>query len=255
MLALIANRQHPLLLHGPRSGAAFTPDDDTVNPVQVDLAQVFQEPFDGEETHDGRRLAQVLDSRQAVGASLDADALPNMRQLGGESELRLEQVAQARSALDIRANRTSCVANLVSSVSLVGPHTQKQSSGSAGLGPQRHRTSGGTTAMAAAPQPKSARLPKRNRGTPGESRRALFVPPQRRPRRWQNQPLSVGNDRAPWELYCCGLIRCRREAEPAWVGQWAWPMLETPLRPRKPDGPAPLESVDPERWLEILPCI
>ena len=53
-VALVADREHPVLLHRPRTRAALAADDHPVDAFQVELAEVFQQRLDREEPHGGR---------------------------------------------------------------------------------------------------------------------------------------------------------------------------------------------------------
>src|SRR5207302_712285 len=61
LLALAANGLHPLLPHRAGAGTALPADDDPVDALQVELAEVFQEGLDRKEPHRRGCLAKVLD--------------------------------------------------------------------------------------------------------------------------------------------------------------------------------------------------
>ena len=70
-----------------------------MNPIEVELAEVFEQRLNGEEPHAGWGGAEMLDPRQAMFSVLDAHAPPDVQLIGGIAELGLEHVAQALGAL------------------------------------------------------------------------------------------------------------------------------------------------------------
>src|SRR5205814_9730164 len=84
--ALIANPHHPLALHRSRSVPTLAADYHPVNPVEVELAEVFEQRLDGEEPHAGRGGAEMLDARQAVLAVFNAHPPPDVRLVSGGAE-------------------------------------------------------------------------------------------------------------------------------------------------------------------------
>ena len=61
-------------------------------PRKIDLPQVFQQRLDRQERHRGIGSSKVIDPRQAVTPVLDADTPPDVRQLGCEPQLGLQQI-------------------------------------------------------------------------------------------------------------------------------------------------------------------
>lgn len=98
-VALFLDVEDPLAVHWAGTGAAFAADDYPLDAGEIDRADVFEEGFDGEEGHGGGGGAEVVDAGEAVFFVFDADAPPDVRQLGGGGEFCLEEVAEAIGTL------------------------------------------------------------------------------------------------------------------------------------------------------------
>lgn len=92
--ALIAKRKNPVLLHGAGAGAAFAADNHPVDVAEIELAEIFEERLDGEETDGGICFLEIGDARDAVFFVFDTDAPPDVRLLGGEFQFGIEQSAE-----------------------------------------------------------------------------------------------------------------------------------------------------------------
>ena len=71
---------------GSGAGTTFAPDDCPIDTGDIEVAKVFQQRLNGEETNCGRRGTQMLNAWQAVLFVFDADAPPDMPLLRGELE-------------------------------------------------------------------------------------------------------------------------------------------------------------------------
>ena len=92
--ALIPKGKDPLFIHRSRTVTTLSAYDHPIDSSKIEMPEVLEKRFNGEEP-DGRRCPpESFDSRQAVAPILDADPEPHVGQPGQPGELAREQLAE-----------------------------------------------------------------------------------------------------------------------------------------------------------------
>jgi hypothetical protein len=95
LVALFLDTLHPCLEHRPGARAAFAADDDPIDTLEVDSAEVFEEWLDAQEPHLGFCGSEVLYAWDAVCLILDTDTPPNVGCGSGFTEFGAQEVFHA----------------------------------------------------------------------------------------------------------------------------------------------------------------